>query len=422
MLSLRQLAMSCATGLVSGALAIPIQYTGDARSNTEATKLTSAIDKKVRADYVGDEVCGSCHEDKIESYRKTAHHLTSQVANKETILGDFLKRSNTVSALKSNLRFEMEQKGDKFYQTAIWGTRGKTPSGLDGDPPWSSEIDCRSRTEKLDLIIGSGGKGQNYVYWKDEQLYQLPVAYSGVYKQWIMSPGYRIGVADFERPIYPRCLECHSTYFEAVYPGPEFNFYVKTNYVLGISCETCHGPGSLHVERYNSKTSANQGSTIVNPAKLPRDRQNDVCALCHAGAGVELQPAFSYVPGEALDKYIDLGANDPDAAVDVHGKQGRLLIKSQCYQMSADLNCSTCHDVHKPRTNLAKMSQHCLRCHQTENSVTHAKVEKEIANNCIDCHMPLLESNVVQIEINGKEVKPRFRSHWIKVYSEAERK
>jgi mono/diheme cytochrome c family protein len=68
------------------------------------------------------------------------------------------------------------------------------------------------------------------------------------------------------------------------------------------------------------------------------------------------------------------------------------------------------------------MSQHCLSCHQVETtSPTHAKVAAQITTNCIDCHMPKLPSQVVSLTIDGKTIRPRFRTHWIKIYSEQDR-
>jgi hypothetical protein len=32
-------------------------------------------------------------------------------------------------------------------------------------------------TERFDYVIGSGGKGQTYLYWKGDLLFQLPVSY-----------------------------------------------------------------------------------------------------------------------------------------------------------------------------------------------------------------------------------------------------
>jgi hypothetical protein len=126
------------------------------------------------------------------------------------------------------------------------------------------------------------------------------------------------------------------------------------------------------------------------------------------------------VQGQPLDQYIDLGPIDSAKDVDVHGKQGKLLIKSQCYQMSKNMTCSTCHDVHQREPDLAPMSQHCLSCHKVEASVTHAKVGAGISEDCIDCHMPKVESKIVYLDVDGKRVRPRFRTHWIKIYSESE--
>jgi hypothetical protein len=372
-----------------------------------------------RLDYVGDAACARCHQDKVETYHKTAHYVTSQVANKDTILGNFSPGSNTMMTANPNLWFRMDVKGDDFYQTAIWGPPSEPAIA---DPSSSPGAGTRSHTERLDLVIGSGGKGQTYLFWKDDQLFQLPVGYSTVLHQWINSPGYTDGFANFERGIIPRCLECHATYFESVLPRPEFNLYDTKNFVLGISCERCHGPGRKHAESYGSKPSAHAAAAIVNPAKLSPARRADVCAQCHGGQGErEILPAFTYVPGEPLEKYIDLGPIDSAADVDVHGKQGKLLMKSRCYQMSADLNCSTCHDVHKPDPGLAAMSQHCLSCHNIEASVTHVNAGDGIAKNCIDCHMPKLESKVVYLDVNGERIRPRFRTHWVKTYSEIER-
>ena len=362
-----------------------------------------------RTQYVGDAVCGQCHNEIFDTYEKTAHNLTSQLATKDSIVGTFTPGQNTMSTSNPDLSFRMEEKDGQFFQTAIW-------TSPDGAPP-------RTRTERLDLVTGSGGKGQSYLYWRDNQLFQLPAGYSTVLHRWINSPGYADGVADFERPIIPRCLECHATYFQPVFPDPDVNMYNTANFQLGISCERCHGPGRAHAQSYKTRGRPPATGDIVNPAKLSPARQADVCAQCHGGQGDRfLEPAFSYVPGEPLSKYIDLGPLDSSKDIDVHGKQVKLLVKSQCYRMSSNLNCSTCHDVHKTQRDLTAMSQHCLNCHKVETaSPTHAKIGPQITHNCIDCHMPKLPSQVVSIPVDGKTVRPRFRTHWIKVYSEQER-
>jgi hypothetical protein len=143
-----------------------------------------------RSAYVGDQACAECHKDRFNTYEKTAHHLTSQLANKNTMLGTFAPGTNIMTTANPDLTFRMDQKGNEFFQSAIW-------TSPDGGPP-------RTRTERLDLVIGSGGKGQTYLYWRDSQLFQLPAGYSTVFHRWIISPGYIDGQADFERAVIPR--------------------------------------------------------------------------------------------------------------------------------------------------------------------------------------------------------------------------
>ncbi|MGB8836495.1 MAG: hypothetical protein WCC67_07105, partial [Candidatus Acidiferrales bacterium] len=108
-----------------------------------------------------------------------------------------------------DLHFRMDAKETGFYETGVFW-----------QPP-----DQKTRTERIDIVTGSGDKGQTYLYWKGEQLFQLPVSYWTDLKGWITSPGYSEGVADFDRPILPRCLECHATYFESIPSEKAENYY-----------------------------------------------------------------------------------------------------------------------------------------------------------------------------------------------------
>jgi hypothetical protein len=360
----------------------------------------SKENKTTRDNYVGDGACGSCHQEKIETFHKTAHYLTSRLPGKNSILGDFTPGANVRTTSNPELSFRMDERDDGFFQTAVQGTS-----------PYITE-----RTERFGLVIGSGGKGQTYLFWKGDQLFQLPISY-WTELGWINSPGYRDGIANFDRPIIPRCLECHAAYFESLPPPP--NRYGKAGFVVGISCETCHGPGREHVQRENSRSSAPSGSAILNPASFSRDKQIDLCAWCHAGHGVSLAPAFSYLPGEPLAKYLELPQADPSAEVDVHGSQVELLERSRCFQSSA-MTCLTCHDVHIRQHDSAAFSQRCLSCHKP-NTAMFPKLDHQVSSDCIDCHMPKQETNLIVFDWKGRRARPQVRSHWIKIYPAAAR-
>jgi hypothetical protein len=229
----------------------------------------------------------------------------------------------------------MDARTNGFYETVVFW-----------QPP-----NQKTRSERIDFVTGSGERGQAYLYWRGNQLLQLPVSYWTELNEWVNSPGFIDGTADFERPIVPRCLECHATYFARVSSATAENVYRKSGYVLGISCERCHGAGREHVEReracdkaetspqrLKSGCGANTNGTteavpfrIVNPAGLPRERQVEVCAECHGGIGESVGPAFSYVPGQPLEDYIRRQRPDANAAVDVHGNQVALTQRSRYY-------------------------------------------------------------------------------------------
>jgi hypothetical protein len=335
------------------------------------------------------------------------------------MVGKFTSGSNSLRTLDPNLHFLMTRVNGSYFETAVFG-----------QPP-----DELKQKERIDLVVGSGERGQTYLYWKGDRLFELPVTYWTPLETWENSPGYRDGTADFDRPVVPRCLECHATYFSAIPSEAPANRFHKAGAVLGISCERCHGPGRQHVELEQTasqrapKASASASSQagvdgaqnlgIVNPQKLSRDRQIDVCAECHAGLGEERAPAFSFVPGQRLSEYLEVQPLDPDAKVDVHGNQVALLERSRCFQSSTKITCNYCHDVHAPEHAAASYSNRCLTCHKVESCGVYPKLGQDITKNCIDCHMPVQDSNLIVSNAGGKQIKMRIRSHWIKVYVEA---
>jgi hypothetical protein len=379
---------------------ITAQTSVSVRSNSQATEKIPVS----RDSYVGDETCRSCHGDKVKTFFGTAHHLTSRQASADSIAGTFGSDANVLKTSNPGLFFRMDKKDDDFFQTAIWGT-----------PPYTT-----TRTEPIDLVIGSGRKGQTYLYWTGDRLFQLPVSYWIELGQWVNSPGYRDGVANFNRPVISRCLECHASYADSLEGPQPNNRYKMTSVVLGISCERCHGPGREHVARHRSGSTDISARWIVNPARLPRDREVEVCAQCHAGHGKPLAAPFSYVSGERLDAYLELDRPDPKSKIDVHGNQVALLQRSRCYQSSAKMTCSTCHNVHESQRDAAAFSSRCLACHTNKNCGMYSKMGDKIALNCIDCHMPVQQSNAIVSDSNGKQISAQVRNHWIKVYPVSE--
>ena len=128
---------------------------------------------------------------------------TRALPSKKTILGNFTPGKNVLRTPNPDLIFAMIAADDGFFQSAV---DIHDPQNLTG------------RAEKFDVVVGSGRHGQTYLYWKGDELFELPVSYWTWTHAWINSPGYTDGGVHFNRPIEPRCLECHASWFESLAP------------------------------------------------------------------------------------------------------------------------------------------------------------------------------------------------------------
>jgi hypothetical protein len=352
----------------------------------------------------GDSTCISCHRDKV-TFEQTAHRLTLQLPTRETILKKFDSGSNVLHTDHPEMHFRMDADSTGFYQTLVVG----------------KGADSTSRTERVAYVAGSGRKGQSFLYWSGDRLFQLPVSYWTSLDTWIGSPG-RVGMdprVSFNRAVAPRCFECHASWMESVPNLTADNEYRPDSAILGITCERCHASGERHVAHERSLLRRLvRDRSIVNPAPMPRDRKMDVCAQCHGGLGQPQRPAFTYVAGRPLDDYVHLEPKASDEVVDVHANQVALLSRSRCFTAS-QMTCTTCHDVHRPQRDVVEISGRCLTCHQQQSCPLFATRGSAIAGKCVDCHMPLQTSKIVVSDLEGSMQRVKGRTHWIRVYPDS---
>ena len=360
-------------------------------------------------EFAGSSTCASCHESIAESHSHTPHQLTSQIATPETVRGSFDSGQN-VLILNETLKVVMEKSDSGLFQRGF----------VDG---------VEVERKPMDLVVGSGRKGQSYLYWEDHALFQLPVSYYTADDIWTNSPGYSTDQLVFNRSIPARCLECHSTYFktEKFLAGRET--FDPDQVMLGVDCERCHGPAGDHVRFHTQHPEDREAKNIINPARLTRERRLDNCALCHSGLRDNLMPSFSYIVGKNLEDYsYESYPADSSATLDVHGNQVGLLLESKCFKMSESMDCSTCHNVHVRETKqVGLFSSRCMNCHQrgSDNFCKQSEVHGLVlSNNCIDCHMPALPSKQVFIRSSHDAKAGQFyvRTHLIGVYEESVKK
>lgn len=355
--------------------------------------------------FSGELSCAKCHKDIYEAHIKTSHYLTSQIGIEKNIKGSFEAGKNTFS-YNPSVYISMEKRRDSLYQVEYVNGIEKT-------------------AKPFDFVVGSGKRGQTFMYWNKNNLFQLPITYFTSAGQWSNSPGYSNKVI-FRRPITSRCLECHSTYFNKISDAEKYpEEFSKTDIVLGVSCERCHGPGAKHVEFHTKNPDQKIGQYILNPKTFTRQQSLDMCRVCHGGKLSKSKPSFEFKAGDTLANFFATDSVVKSVAdMDVHGNQFGMLSASKCFNLS-EMTCSSCHSAHDNEIGkLEVFSQRCMNCHSVSKNnfckmVNQVSAEK-LKKNCIDCHMPEQSSRAIMVLLQGQSIPTSavMRSHFISIYPE----
>ena len=379
--------------------------------NDEKDKLDATVTTNSYEKFVGSDKCISCHKAIYDTHVHTAHFLTSATASEQNVKGSFDNAKNKFMFSNGRL-IAMQKKSDGLYQVAyIKGVEKKS--------------------QRFDMVIGSGTKGQSYGTWVQDRLFQLPITYFTSADQWSNSPGYPNKIA-FNRPITSRCLECHATYVtKTSAEGIEIEEFDKNRMVLGVDCEKCHGSAEKHVVFQTQNPSEKKGKFIINPALFSRQQSLDMCAVCHGGRLQKTRPSFQFTAGDKLADYFLTDTTTKDVnSIDVHGNQYGLLASSKCFTMSKTLTCNNCHNTHEnEKGNTALFSQRCISCHSGKQADAvlckmTASIGAEINKNCTNCHMPKMKSMAIAVLLQGNNMPTSalIHTHLIKVYPEETKK
>jgi predicted CXXCH cytochrome family protein len=341
-----------------------------------------------RASYVDAAVCSGCHQDIVKTYRLTGMGRSFYRPRLGNIVEDY-KTNNRLYNQNSDRYYTMLERDGKFYQR-------RHQIGF-------ADKEVNVWEQAIDFVIGSGNHARTYLYRNTEgRLVELPVSwYAEKGGYWAMSPGYdRPDQQDFRRAIGYDCMSCHNGYPPEQGPSligvePVFGNRIPE----GIDCQRCHGPGQAHVEAAGSgrATASEIRSSIVNPARLDRARQLEVCMQCHLETSSRPLPYaiprydrwfVPYRPGEPLGDYFVYFDRAPGASQDDRfeiAHAGYRLRLSACFQ-SSQMTCATCHDPHRiPRGSEAVQDYVtvCRGCH----AAAHAG-KAPTQPTCLECHMP----------------------------------
>ena len=359
--------------------------------------------------YVGIDACIECHAERVAEVKKTNHFLACREPRPEDMPDGFGPDAGSFVSRYPEIHFEMTRKGDEYFQTSV----RTMPEG-------------EQRTvARIDLVYGAGTADDVYLSWQEDGgLVELPMTWLYASAEWGNAAFDRNGKGDFGRPVTPRCFECHNTWFHH-FPGTR-NAYQREHALVGVQCESCHGPAQKHVDYHKANPKEVDGREIINPGELSQERKLDVCIQCHSNSIYHLGRAFRYRPGEPLEDYyktVVVKNEDDHVANQIH-----YLRQSKCFQEDDTLNCITCHDPHSSRhhddsSNSGSIS--CMACHETkhcqEQERLPAAMPENIRGDCVACHMPqYYKANVVMDTANGLYVPPMRRyQHRIAVHPAA---
>lgn len=351
--------------------------------------------------FIGMESCTQCHLDIVNTHKTTAHWLTSKKLTAVSAT-DFLKSKDNFFTLRDQTQLTFTFQNDTLYQEVF-------------KPPYNRPF----FKKPLDIIIGSGNKiGNSFLSWEDRSLFQLQGSFYTPDLKWINSPGYPPFFQPY-RPIFPRCLECHTTFSQSEnwQSNIPTNRYNKENIVFGIDCQRCHGDVVDHVSYHREHPMDSIGRKIISYAAFSQQQRIDMCALCHSGVGNNInQPAFSFSPGDNLNLYLSTETNQEP---DVHSNQVGLLEMSPCFINSKGMDCMSCHDPHANESNQTqKFNNSCIECHSNPKHTTFSSQDNE---NCVSCHMPIMPSKLMKIQIDQDSISPVWvRTHRIGIYKEGD--
>lgn len=362
------------------------------------------------ASYVGQPVCGQCHQQAAQRWRGSHHDLAMQPPTEASVAGDFSNTRFTYAGVTSTF-----SRRDGRYVVRTDGPDGKL------------------RDYDVKYTFGTAPLQQYLIEFPDGRLQALSIAWDtrpraeGGQRWFHLYPGQNVTHQDelhWTRPSQNwnyMCAECHSTGVRKNY-NPQTRRFATTYAEVNVACEACHGPGSNHVawarkegdgRRPDHATKGlavtlddRRGATWTISAETgnaqrspPRGaaREVEVCGRCHARRGqfseddahgrplgdthrvALLEDRLYYPDGQIRDEVYEYGS----------------FLQSKMFHRG--VTCSDCHDPHSGKLR-APGSQVCLGCHAAQKYATathHFHPAGSRGADCLGCHMPTTTYMVV---------------------------
>ena len=175
------------------------------------------------------------------------------------------------------------------------------------------------------------------------------------------------------------CFYCHTNYVRSFAASAHARIHLaQLQTAAGASsergsdfhgCESCHGPGSKHIE-----AGGGRGRFIVNPGRNP-----DACLECHVQIRAEFALPHHHPVIEGRMNCVQ--CHDPHGG-DIMERAGGLAM--------ARVN-ETCAECHREQTRPfvfehEAMREGCTVCHNPHGSINRMMLVQSDQNLCLRCH------------------------------------
>ena len=193
------------------------------------------------------------------------------------------------------------------------------------------------------------------------------------------------------------CKTCHEDLYKSNF---EKTPHFKTTLHDGHGCESCHGPGSAHVEGSGDVTK------IISFKTMPAQKVNTICLICHGdkheqrhfSASVHGNSGIGCIdchsPHHAREAQHLLVRAQPDLCYGCHTSAKADFAKPYHHRVDEGLiRCSDCHNAHGTTTlrqvrAMPSGDAICVKCHAEKAGpfvYEHVPVKTE---GCNSCHTP----------------------------------
>ncbi len=369
------------------------------------------------AAYVGSEKCQSCHQKEFELFKISDHFHAMDTVSAATVKADFnnsrfIYAGDTAFFYTKNNRYFVrttDSTGVKkeFTISYTFGWRPLQQYLVKFDDGRMQVLPfCWDTREKE-----KGGQRWFHLYNKEKISHTDELFWMGMNQNWNYM-----------------CADCHTTDYKKNFQVADNSFHSKWK-ESRVSCESCHGPASGHIQWVETKDklvllkgfsislASKQLNWKMDAAKqtmLPEtvignDTLIETCARCHARA---TRFTDEYVHGQSfLQSHIPSTADPVNYHIDGQIKEEDYEYASflQSKMYAAGVTCINCHDPHSMKIK-ATGNALCGSCHSSskyEGPQHSFHKADSTGNKCVNCHMPMTTYMVVDNRLDHSIRIPR---------------